>query len=326
MKTEPVVTPLPNSSIAILVDWLELIAFFNRFGIARVDALKAALIQQKDEPEENIGDNDRSQERLVEQIEEEIDLRQKYTGEHYPFSLSDDAEELRLSPDWAQERHCFYLTCLLASHVSKNSLIDTKIDDSLVARLRNRVFQVVSTLAMAGLAGGGAGSIGWPRESKETVLEALQRAETRGAGFRTKKRPGEYTPPAEKDGGIDVISWMHSDRPPPPAFWYGQVASGHNWRGKPARSHVQMFESNYFDYAPIRDNTNFATLIPFRLTDENDWISQNSQHGTVLDRTRIPKCGNDGIEQSRLGREMDEIEQIEIISGWVSDFRQSLVT
>lgn len=124
MAVEPIIAPPLNSPATILVDWLELIAFFNEFGLARLDVLQGALTEQEEEPEENIGRNDRENETIIDRIENEVIEREKACNGSYPFELSDDAEELSLKAGWDAEEHSVYFVCLLTSHLTTNSLFD----------------------------------------------------------------------------------------------------------------------------------------------------------------------------------------------------------
>jgi hypothetical protein len=175
---------------------------------------------------------------------------------------------------------------------------------------------------MAGLAKGSAASIGWPRADKADIVTTLQRAEARGAGFHTKAVPGTYTSPKEKDGGVDVISWQIDIRTPPLLFFFAQVASGRNWPGKPVDSHARMFQWNYFDYTH-RGNVSYATLLPFRVADKDEWNSQHMMHGALLDRTRLPKHAVIGQTIARSGVAMDESENMPQVLNWLNDFRAS---
>ena len=336
MANEPVVTPGLNAEDHVLVDWLELVAFFNQFRTARLDELDAAIEEQFEAEEDadddgedgplgegdvgNIALADAEKERVRERVENEVDFRKKDCGEAYPFELGDDAEELMLVENWQDDRFTPYLTCLISTHLSKNSLFDFQVADDLIRRLRNRVFQVLSTFAMAGLASGSAASIGWPRTDKADIITTLQRAEARGAGFRTRAAPGVYTPPKEKDGGVDVISWQIDDRPPPILFYFAQVASGHNWPGKPVSTHSKLFERHYMDDAH-RGNVSFATLLPFRVADEGQWQNEHVIHGTLLDRTRLPRHAIIGQSLARDGVQMDEAENMPQVLNWLNDFR-----
>ncbi|MTH76344.1 hypothetical protein [Paracoccus aestuariivivens] len=317
-----VIPPILNSSIAALTDWLELTAFFSPFSVARFDAMRGALIQQLNEPEDDIGERDRELDDLTNEIENEVIERTVGCGGGYPFRISDNGEELILIQNWQVEQYAPYLVCLLTSHLSRNTLLDFEIEVALVTRLRNRVFQVISVFAMAGLASGSAASVGWPREGQVSVLDTLRRAQERGAGFEVREQPGQHTPPHEKDGGIDVISWQILDRPPPPILYYGQVASGHDWENKPVRVHVDVFEPNYLSYPP-RGNKAFVTLIPFRETEVSDWINDHARHGALLDRTRLPSRALIGMEIARGGQQMDESANMPQVIEWIANFRNA---
>ena len=336
MVSEPVVTPGLNSKDHELVDWLELTAFFNEFRTVRLDELHAALEEQFEMVEDddshevldefggnNDGDIariDAEKEKIRELIENEVDFRIKDCEDAYPFYLGADAEELVLMDNWQDDQYTPYLIYLITAHLTRDSLFDFEVANDLIQRLRNRVFQVLSTFAMAGLANGSAASIGWPRTDKADIITTLKRAEARGAGFLTKEKPGPYTPPNEKDGGIDVIAWQFDVRPPPILFYFAQVASGHNWTEKSVSDHSKLFARNYMDDAH-RGNVGYATLLPFRVADEIQWKNQHMIHGVLLDRTRLPKFAVIGQALARSGVEMDESENMPQVLDWLNDFR-----
>ncbi len=335
MASEPVLTPGLDAEDHVLVDWLELVAFFNEFRTARLDELEAAIRVQSESSEDddtdgdfdesavdggNIASIDSERERARERVENEVEFRLKDCKDAYPFRLEADCEELILMDDWQDDKYTPYLTCLITTHVTRESLFNFQIEDDLVRRLRNRVFQVISTFAMAGLANGSAASIGWPRTDKADIMTTLKRAEERGAGFLTKKGPGGHTPPNEKDGGVDVIAWQFDARPPPILFYFAQVASGHNWPGKSVHRYSELFERNYMEDAH-RGNVNYATLLPFRVADEAKWINQHLFHGVLLDRTRLSRHAVIGQTLAGKGVEMDESENMAQVLAWLNEFR-----
>ncbi|WP_172492378.1 hypothetical protein [Gluconobacter oxydans] len=320
MRAEPVLLPDITSPPEVMVDVLELIAIFNEYNVSRVDEVRSSLFQQKDEQDSDISSNDREAEEINDKIENEINSRISSLGDSYPYEFSSDGEELTLVSNWKEEKYSFYITCLLTSHLTRDSSLNGETPIVLIQRLRNRVFQVMATLAMAGLARGNAASIGWPREGSESVMSALKRAERYRPSYITLDEPGELTPPREKDGGIDIIAWsMTDDRPPPTHFYYGQVASGHNWQDKPVELEVRMFEMNYFKYAP-GCNRCYATLIPFRVMNSNsEWYRDHSKHGSILDRTRLPKYALEGINLAEKGVWMDESNNVSQITEWINN-------
>lgn len=317
------------------MDWLEFVAFFSEFRVARLDELDAAIGEQFELTEDkNSGESDNfsdiadgdiasidaEKERIRERIENEVQFRIRDCEGAYPFTLGDFAEELTLAENWQDDRFTPYLTCLVTSHLTRSALFDFTVSDNLVRRLRNRVFQVISTFAMAGLASGSAASIGWPRTDRADIIKTLKRAEARGAGFLTRNTPGKYASPQDKDGGVDIIAWQVDTRLPPILFYFAQVASGHNWPGKTVKELSKIFEVNYLD-DPHRGNRNFATLLPFRIADEQVWISEHMMHGVLLDRTRLPRHAVLGQNIAAKGLEMDESENMHQVLDWLNEFR-----
>ncbi|MBU9710122.1 hypothetical protein KSP24_24925 [Paenibacillus sp. AK121] len=173
---------------------------------------------------------------------------------------------------------------------------------------------------MAGHAGGPAISLGFPRETKESILEALRRAEGWGIGLKARDTPGRDHQPRSKDGGIDVIAWPHQLRPPPASIWFGQLASGHNWVDKPASLEYNQFMNDFFEDRGSGQH-NFVTLIPFRITDGHLWRRASNQHGHICDRFTTPKHALVGIALARSGMNMDEAANLAQLTGWIADYR-----
>ena len=85
--------------------------------------------------------------------------------------------------------------------------------------------------------------------------------------------------------------------------------------------HVAVFQPNYIDDAP-RGNTSYATLIPFRETDLIKWHHEHRIHGTLIDRTRLPKYAADGLALAQSGTEMDEADNMPQVTDWIRKFRE----
>jgi hypothetical protein len=320
MTVLPIDPPNLESHAAELVDWMELVALFGPYGIARTDALTSSLKQLEENDEEDIGEADKAFEQLRERIENEVELREKHLGDTYPFCLDGDGEELRLVEGWASPVYSFYLICLITSHVTASPILNKPPTGTLLTRLRNRVFQTLATLAISGLTRGPAVSVGWPRISGETIVELLQRASENGAGFNVRTPPGVYTSPDEKDGGIDVLGWTQEVTPPPTHLFFGQTASGGNWPGKPASEHARVFEANYMQDVAT-GNRQYATIIPFRVTDDRFWNSQNQFHRAVIDRLRLPPNAKVGLELFEAGTMVDEADQVGAVVDWLQEYR-----
>ncbi|WP_273794459.1 hypothetical protein [Brucella intermedia] len=324
MIVMPIDPPTLQLDISELVDWLELTALFSEFGIARIDSLMGSLRQLSEEQEEDIGEEDRAIEEIIDGIEAEVEKRSRHLEVTYPFKLGEGAEELSIVEDWNAEVYSFYLVALIASHVTKSPILNTPPSEALITRLRNRVFQILSTLALAGLANGPAVSVGWPRVSGEALTDLLQRASEAGAGFTVRVPPGQYIAPREKDGGIDIIAWGREVEPPPAILYFGQVASGRNWEEKPVGENARTFIDNYLHDIMV-GNHGHATIIPFRIWDDRKWKSEHRVHRALLERLRLPAKAYRGLELSREGVLVDEADQIGIVINWLEEYRNEVL-
>ncbi|MBW3098862.1 hypothetical protein [Pseudohoeflea coraliihabitans] len=314
--------PTLQLDVGQFVDWLELSALLNDYGIVRIDSLIGSLKQLSEEQEEDIAEADKFVEKFIEDIENEIEIRENHLSDTYPFKLDENAEELALADNWQDAIFSFYLVCLVASHVTGSPILNAPPSGKILKRLRNHIFQVLSTLAMAGFSHGPAISVGWPRRTDEVIIDILRRAAANGAGFSVRNAPGPYTPPNEKDGGIDVLAWTSGVTPPPTNLLWGQSASGNNWPEKPVAEHARIFEVNYLQDV-MAGNRGYATIIPFRILDERFWNAQNLYHRSLIDRLRLPPYARSGMQQAASGVMIDEADQVDAVVQWLREYREA---
>lgn len=302
-----------------LVDWLELTAIFDSFGVARIDALLGALHELREHAEADIGEQDRMREQIIERIENEVEVRKSGLGDAYPFELNSHGTQLELRQDWRELRFSFYLVCLVTTHVTGSAILRVPPTNGLLTRLRNDVFQIIATLGLAGLSSGPAFSVGWPRRSGETIVELMTRASAMGGGFDVRTPPGRYVSPQEKDGGIDVMSWTAEAVPPPPVFYFGQTASGKNWPDKPVTEHARVFIDAYAqDF--MSGNRTYVTLIPYRVLDIAFWNTQHKYHRAILDRIRLPARAQEGLRLAENGTHNDSFGRVAEVPAWLSEY------
>lgn len=322
MAGKAVAPPALDADPFMLADWLELTAFFDEKGRARLDEIdNAAAIQREDHPEDN-GTADAEKDERREIIENEINTRVASLGDAYPFFLSDDGEELSIKPKGARRGLGFYLSCLIISHFKKSPILNQPPTDDDAAKIRKRQFQTLATLAVAGHAQGPAVSFGWPRATGETITEAVGRC-CAGAGTGTPRvPPGPEAAAKAKDGGMDVIAWRHADNglPPPAMILFGQAASGHNWSAKSANDELDQFLEGYFLDRPACSMAGI-TVVPFRLT-ETDHKLFGRRHGHILDRLRTPKAALRAIDLvAQHGMAIDETARACSLLLWLVKYR-----
>lgn len=308
----------------LLVDWLELTAFLSPFGEANIDDVISTREIQDDEAESNIGAKDALEDEWRDGIENEFSERQRALTDAYPFTLSEDGEQLLFTgQDDLDGPYTSYLMCLILSHVTKSPIMSVPPKREHVDEARMRLFQIIATLAAAGHAQGGAVSLGWPREKKESIIAVVARATAGAQSGNPRAAPLGIAPKGAKDGGLDVLAWTPApDGPPPEAFFYVQAASGHNWEEKSAKGDYEQFLECYFAVRP-GGNTNFITICPFRLPTEKKQFATIA-HGLISDRTRAPARVRDALAlAANTGNHLiDEIENYAVLARWLKRYRR----
>ena len=156
--------PASNAEAHVQLDWLELRAFFDEFGKARLDELTGGRRILEEEQAEDFAEFDQADDTFRAEIETELNNRKNDLGDACPFDMSDDGEEIELIAQADTANACFYLLCLIASHITRSPFLNAPPEGEILSRFRNRIYQIMGTLAVAGRAGGPAKVI--PPESK----------------------------------------------------------------------------------------------------------------------------------------------------------------
>jgi hypothetical protein len=317
--------PPLDADVSLLADWLELVAFFSDRSVARFDEIdNSIVIQEEADPVDNAAADSEKDERR-ERIEGEITERTARLADAYPFVLSDDGEELRLKPRGQRTAACFYLICLILSHVTRSPILEALPSLKKVAFLRRRHFQALATMAVAGHVTGPALSFGWPRPGGVKITAAIERACALSGTGTPRIPPGPVASSYVKDGGMDVIAWRPSiaGNPPPAEMCFGQAASGHGWRLKNAPDEVTDFYASFYLDQPECAAVG-VTIVPFRL-EPDDYAMHGRRHGSILDRLRTPRAALEGLRLAcDNGVIVDEIEHIPSMNMWLVRYRESV--
>ncbi|WP_155774129.1 hypothetical protein [Rhodovulum sp. MB263] len=317
--------PGPQASVADLVDYLEIESFLDPYGRASVLGVIDDEKLQEEEPDEDIVDDAVDENSRAVEIEEEVSIRKKALGEHYPFDLDATGDTLEYNTATTPAQNT-YIACLICAFLRVNAVRGWDPDlKCLEIPFTKRVFQTIGTLALAAEAGRGAISVGWPRIEGEPIIQALRRGWERGSTIRPHEQPTEAASPDDKDGGIDAIAW--SDYPYganlASRIIIGQLASGNNWRGKSVREYIEPFQQGYVCTWPA--NRDMATIIPFRRNDGAKTQHLDVKHGAILDRLTVPSRVAKAIDLAALGRTFDETENVNSIRHWVEEYRAAVL-
>lgn len=340
----PINPPLPQDTRSRLADWLELETLIRPRGVAtRSDVLRLYdFIEDAgheleideatgEELEREILEHDRAE--CADEVLAEIEHRGQTLEADYPFDFELARQQWRLSiAEPVQDarvraaRTC-YLFCLLAS-----ALRDKRISGNTVAVQQPMAnhFQAIATDAAAGVLNGQAISFGFPRPSGLGFRAALVEAGRQMRLGTPLETPPLHSNGQEKDAGIDVIAWRDfRDGRPSKLVLLGQVASGHNWRGKSVKNDTYRF----FDWFSQRPAEHYISslFIPFPLHHEcqaqsgaafEDVAVDYAYHlergfGIIVDRLRIVETAasrladaHDGTRDSTLSALESWMEEV----------------
>jgi hypothetical protein len=280
--------------------------------------------REKDTDDDGVSGEDADA--YLDSISDEISEREHALGASYPFEL-DGGGSIKLKAPISSGGYV-YLFCLFLSNCKKGDILDGTWTPQIDHVTRD-LFQACSTLAAAGEVVGCAISFGWPRPNNNPPF--LQRLKEVYAVFgegvvRPQPLPG--TSPSPKDEEIDVIAWRPTfDHAAGTEYMLGQVASGENWEAKSVKGPpIESFHRNWF-MPPPSSTPKPAIFIPHLITpnqtgSRRDVMDQHTAtYGTVIDRLRLPRFAERGIELADTPGQTHLIERrgdVDRIVEWVT--------
>lgn len=298
------------------LDYLEVRCVCNDGHTVSISAVENMISVGRGEEEDDFSEEDAELEDVLGQIEAAFNHRKKKLGTAYPFEMDETGRLVRYCPVPANGPQP-YVACLLVSYTTRFGYLGSEAFRETRAHLRQRVFQILATLALVGYAGRSAVSLGWPRREQETLLAALHRAWEWGSHLQPKAAPGHFANPDAKDGGVDVFGWSQivGNEAVPDHYW-GQAASGNNWKSKPVKPDADEFVRCFIDGHTV--NNVYATIIPFdRNSGDRDHVYQEGRHGKIIDRMTLPKYYAAAIEIASGGQQMDEVDHVTEVDVWI---------
>ncbi|HDW8042058.1 TPA: hypothetical protein RM800_002085 [Yersinia enterocolitica] len=303
-----VLNPFPISSpVQIQADWVELKCLSDLYNCVPLADVRSALEFQADEQDEDIGREDGEVESVIDEILNEIRVREKCLQSSYPFQIEPGGGVVSLTASFEQLAidQCVYLYCLVFSHISNSPILTSS---QTIKHSDRDIMQICATIAAAGYIRGHSISFGFPRpdhsnfyDKSQYVIGLLGEGELH---VHEEINPVHSLSP--KDAGIDIISWQcMNDNLPGRCILFSQVASGNNWKEKPVKPYIDIFK-NYWLKHPILSTINDAMFIPFDMVDDidnrytaDDYLkSQLINLGLIFYRKRVPAYFKVGMEIS----------------------------
>lgn len=321
---------------AKLADWMELMAIASPDGRVAFATLLSQSALSEDQPETNIAEQDRTDDRFVLGVQAEIARRLSNVGDAYPFRIDDKGRVLIFEQKFTRVG-AVYLFCLFISHAFDKSIMPKKLAPKVTNEIRD-LFQACATVAAGGWVAGPAISFGFPRPNGEAFLKALHRVYILFGDGKPRKRPRAAAARKIKDNGIDIIAWRRSiDKLPSTLYLIAQVASGADWIDKSVKPDREHFHEYWFDIKP-GSQPHDAMFTPFALEPEDpedgtpygEVLADHMQsvaykYGDLFYRDRLTRHLADGLGLA--GPDANDIERIKDlkqVEQWVKAYAKRL--
>lgn len=322
-----------DSSPHTAADWIEFKVLSSNTASYNISSLARILEQRADVDTTAYAQEDLKYDDIAARWLQEIELREKYIGNAYPFVLEGNKVSLKTASIENKPGQYTYFLCLMLSHAKNTAALDGKsflnLDSNDVAR---KYFQSVSTVACGGYIRGHSISFGFPRQNNTNFVEALSRVTDLSQDGASLRSDAHAASPAKvKDYEIDIISWIPSnDNLPGKIFFIGQVASGFNWRSKSLRPTIIGNLSPWIDPC-FASHSNISTclFIPFclpevprhSLKEELHYLCSADLNNLIFYRYRIPYYVQRVMDEQLYDRGLtvEGIEDFTNIYEWVDE-------
>ena len=300
--------PEASADSTELADWMEFSALMAAgteasaqdliTAIGRTGSSDAILHEDEEEPWDNGGDvdeppideaverEDETLERIADATLEQLERREQYLGDLYPFTVSG---VLKAKSNAIETAYTFLTAITIQGW--KNHDAPEKAAS---------LFEELSAAALVGYLGGTASArsfnFGFPRYGGPPgfgdAVNELCNQFGEGGGFR-EDRPNASN---VKDANLDLVAWVpFGDARPNQLSFFGQCATGANWRNKLTELQPVDFCKTWLREQPAMDPL-LAFFVPRHIKEDHWPAAVNSDRRLVFDRLRI----------SSLLREIDE--------------------
>ena len=248
-KTPLAMLPL-DSDAQEICDWFELYVLSSQYYSASFSDLSRIWDKRKNSEDSDFQASLQQEEEFLESILQTVRDRIECLNNCYPFSFSDNDEELVFNINGLNEGSAIYIFCLFISNTNNEVIFE---DDSFFVindKVRD-MFQACSTWAAAGEVEGNAYSFGFPRPDHSSFLPKLTAIYNHFSDGKVRKEPLKGVSTNPKDEQMDVIAWKpRRDRASGTYYMLGQVATGQNWQSKTLTGAVKSFHKNWFEIQP----------------------------------------------------------------------------
>ena len=310
----------PSPALDAAADFLELEAFFADGGFVRTsDVANEASIGADEESSALDDEMKNGLEDVVSEVVQRIDNRRYVLGAAYPYRLDRNGDILTYGPIHASFGQSAYVLSLVLSNLRSPVLSGSRLmpPDAEIRELR-RLFQYLSTAALAAEVHGVAWSFGFPRPDGSSFLAKLREIWSHFDDGTVLRKPS--APEHPKDDKVDVFAArLYLDRQPGFLFAAAQVATGSSWTEKSLLAHLDTFRHRWFSDAPVTRMVPYM-IVPFAVDDVR-FRDHVSYVGNVLHRLRVPVRVSEARKLVEAGVTIEAYERLQDVVDWVERYR-----
>jgi hypothetical protein len=271
--------PNMNADINEIADFIEVECIKNKNISAR--EIISALDRLDDHSYQNGVPEDDPLEIIIQNAINEIDQRNKYCGNRYPFAVGMKGHVITLDNKIDEVIREIYTFLLFTTRLNMQ---EQKIQDSIDGSL---LFEELSLNIGRYYLGNRADSFLFGTSCKEPNFEKrisslIKKMEEMG-GFKNRN---EASPNMIKDNGLDVVFWKpFSDNLPGKIIGFGQCKTGTNWKDKLTTIQPDSFCKKWFSEPLAVDPVRFFFISESIL--RANWYRHSVDAGILFDRCRI---------------------------------------
>ncbi len=253
-------------------------------------------------------------------VVERIEYRCRMLKSTYPFQLDVDGDILRFEPVGNCLGRATYVLSLVLS-ILQTPILDgspLKPDEAEIRDLR-RLFQYISTAALAVEIQGHSWSFGYPRPDHSPFLDKLKQVWMTlqdGTVGHTSRALMHV-----KDDKIDIFAARtHPDGKAGFLLAAAQVATGKNWVEKSIVGHLRAFKNSWFTEHPVTTFIPYM-IVPFSIRD-SDFDRIVASCGNVMHRLRVPYRVSEAQVLVDRGVTIEAYDKLSELLAWTQKFRE----
>lgn len=272
--------PSPKADVHEIADFIEIECIRHKRVSARDVSASLNILVDYDYRINGVPEEEELEPKIVESLHE-IEQRQRFCGNRYPFSVSQHGYVVTFNPMIDEIIREVYTFLLFTTRLDmQKERIQNNIDGALL-------FEELSEYTGKNYFGERAESFLFGTASRGSnfrdKIKSLVQRMKEGRGFESRS---DSSPNINKDDNLDVVVWKSfSDGYPGKLIGFGQCKTGTYWENSLTSLQPDSFCKKWFRNQPAVNPIRLYFISESIL--RTDWYNHTSEAGILFDRCRI---------------------------------------